>query len=161
MRRLWYDIQAHRLTAALLALCWLGTWLIAAMMRPEAAGLLHFLLVFVASVFVGWWHMPATATWIQVHLNDSIKHGFLVGVLVMEIDLVIIWIADKLSAPAVETTTNAPWWGTVLGVLAFFLGFGLIAGAAGMIGGLLGGTLAYAFHRWHRRGGPAAPADVF
>ena len=160
MRQLWQDILTHRLTAALFGLCWLGTWVIAAMMRPEAAGLLQFLLVFVASVFVGWWHMPATATSIQAQLNDCIKHGFLGAVVVMEIDLVIIWVADKLSALAMETTTTAPWWGPVLGVLAFFLGFGLIAGAAGMIGGLLGGGLAYAIHRWHRRGDPVAPADV-
>jgi hypothetical protein len=159
MRRLWHDIQAHPLTVALFAVCWIGTWVISAMIWPEAMGLLQFVLIFVASIFVGWWRMPATAAWSQVHIDDSIKHGLLVAVLVMEIDLVIIAIIDKLSEPAIEAT-SAPWWGAVAGGLAFFLGFGMIAGAAGMIGGLLGGALAYVVHRWRHRGDPAAPTGV-
>lgn len=159
MRQLWHDMQTHRLTAALFAVCWIGTWVISAIMWPEAVGLVQFLLVFVASVLVGWWRIPDTAPWRLAHINNSIKHGLLVAVLVMEIDLVIIWVVDKLSEPAIETT-GAPWWGAVAGVLAFFLGFGIIAGAAGMIGGLLGGTLVYAVHRRRHPGDPAAPAGV-
>lgn len=160
MRQLWNDVRAHRLMVALFAVCWVSIWVISAMMQPEAAGIRQFLLVFVASVVVGWWHMPTTATSVQAHVDGSIKHGFLVAVLVMEVNLVIIWVADTLSASALDATTTAPWWGAVLGVLAFFLGFGIMTGAAGAIGGLLGGGLAYAVHRWYRRGGPAAPTGV-
>lgn len=159
MRQLLYEIRAHRRVAILFALTWVGIWAISAMIRPEAVGLRHFLLVVVASVVIGWWRMPETGAWSPAHINDSIKYGLLAAVVVMEIDLVIIWIMDRLAAPA-SVSSTAPWWGPVAGVVAFFLGFGLIAGVAGMFGGLLGGALAYAVHWWRRRGGPAAPADM-
>jgi hypothetical protein len=133
---------------------------ISAILWPEGSGLLPFLLVFVASVLVGWRRMRDTPGWSLAPINDSIKHGLLVAVLLMEIDLVIISVVAELTEPSIETSSSAPWWGAVGGALAFFLGFGIIAGAAGMIGGLLGALLAYAVHRWRHRGEPTAPAGM-
>lgn len=91
--------------------------------------------------------MRATAAWRRARLDGSIKQGLLAAALVMEVDLVVIAIADKLSAPHVAPAVAAPWWGAPAGALAFFLGFGAIAGMAGMLGGLLGGLLVRAADR--------------
>jgi hypothetical protein len=164
MRQLWHDILTHRLAASLFALCWVGAWVITVVMwiRTAAVGLpsAFMLFVVIASVMAGWWRMPATTRWNQAHILDGMRHGLIVAVVLMWLNLATQEILSWSFVPPPARILTMTWSGWVMAFLFVALILGIIASVAGMIGGLIGGSLAYVFRRWRHRGEPPAPAGV-
>jgi hypothetical protein len=166
MRQLWHDILTHRLATSLFALCWVGAWVITAVMWIQGApvGLPSGFMLFVviASVMAGWWRMPATTHWNQAHIIDGMRHGLIVAVLLMWLNLATQEILSSSFVPMIESPSGRimTWSGWVMALLFVALILGILASVTGMIGGLIGSSLAYVFRRWCHRGEPPAPANV-
>ena len=121
------------------------------------------LFVVIASVMAGWWRMPATTRWNQAHIIDGMRHGLIVAVVLMWLNLATQEIFSSSFVPVIETPSGRimTWYDRVAVLLFIALVLGIIASVAGMIGALIGGSLAYVFRRWRHQGGPTAPANVF
>jgi hypothetical protein len=149
MRQLWHEVIGHRACAALFLVYWLAAWAITVLtwsggMTPMAV-VLHLLSPVIAGGMVGWWRAQAREGLLVG--RGHLAGGPLAAALVILADVALVFGAaglDGLLHGGWQASGAVGWlvewvaWSAVLGLLALVLG---------LLGALVGATLARAASR--------------
>ncbi len=159
MRRLWSDIQRHRLAVGIFLLYWLVTWAVTGAtwefdtsgksvgMDPTAL-YLHLFLPLFAGALVGWWRSVVMPH--EVRLVPSARGGAFAGFVIGEVDLLLflLWLGALMLRGMIPPSSGGQtvWGGWV--VLEYMVLLAVVGSFFGMVGGLSTGMFSDQWHRW-------------
>jgi hypothetical protein len=147
MRRLWHDIQAHRLASVLFLMYWLATLAVSLVTWnggiPDPVVVLLLTTPLIAGFLVGRWRAPTAEH--AAHLRDRIGGGVLAGVLGAEITLLVM--KGGIVEEVIGWMRGWEFFGQWGEVLEFAIAAGLLGAVLGLAGAVIAMILDHVRHR--------------